>query len=384
MADPSVGDDIAVAGIIANLLALPQSIPQEYQQAQQQRQQLTQMAPGLGLKPEDVNNLAPLPTMQQFPGTQVPVLGSVLRGIGTTGQMLQRVLGTAPAPRPPMQQLMDYAKLRYTGAETEKATAEAEKARRTTADTGKQPWIYQGMTSEEARKTKEKQSEGPNTPFKLWEKDHPGGTFEEWNKTQTEGAVEKATALQRIKNAAITNTTKTMKEAAPHVLHQIARVEKELTQVETGPFASRYQELWTGKVGAEDPAFMHYRTSVALLRQILQRMHAGGRASQGLLAEYEKMLNAGTQSAPNMHAALDEIRDYAEDIQSTPLNAGPAGDAVTPEDTTGRPTGLTPEDTQALQAIHAGPGDRATKVQKMRQYMLDHGIMPNAETSIVK
>lgn len=188
MADPSVGDDIAVAGILANLLALPKSIPQEYQGAQQQRQLLTQMGGtmgGPGLSPAQLDQLAPLPAMHDFPGANVPVLGSVLRGIGTTGQMLQRVLGTAPAPRPPMEQLMDYAKLRYTGAETERAQAEAEKARRTTSDLGKQPWIDQGLTPEEARKRMGSQS---NAEFATWQREHPDSKtpvedFETWKST---------------------------------------------------------------------------------------------------------------------------------------------------------------------------------------------------------
>lgn len=100
----------------SNILALPNTIEQQGVQAQHDRDVLTALGPQLGLTPEAIAALTPQPAIQHFPGMNVPVLGSVLRGVGGVGQLLQTVLGNnAPAPRPPLAELAQLAQIRKAG-----------------------------------------------------------------------------------------------------------------------------------------------------------------------------------------------------------------------------------------------------------------------------
>lgn len=155
-----------------------------------------------------------------------------------------------------------------------------------------------------------------NTEFKLWRKDHPSGTFEDYQAAKASAAAGKQTAVDAAKQQALTNTTKTMVEAAPKVLHLADRVEQDLSKISAGPFASRYQEFMSGRIGAPNPEFTAYRTNVDLLQTLLMRMHVGARGSEGMLAHFANMINAGTQSPENMRAALQQIRLYAEDVEA--------------------------------------------------------------------
>lgn len=92
---------------LANLLALPQSIPQQAQATDAIRSALGQQ----GFTPEQVNAVAPEPGLRDFPGNNVPALGTFLRGLGTVGQVLQGVTGAPSAPRLPLGQFVALQQL---------------------------------------------------------------------------------------------------------------------------------------------------------------------------------------------------------------------------------------------------------------------------------
>src|SRR5437762_1770652 len=83
------------------LLGLPASLPRQQAQAEQMRA----LYAGAGSTPEQLQAAYPdAPFGGSFPGTKVPILGGILRGVGVTGQLLQTILGDAPtAPRPTEQ-----------------------------------------------------------------------------------------------------------------------------------------------------------------------------------------------------------------------------------------------------------------------------------------
>lgn len=87
----------SVAQLASNLLAAPYNANQQAQ-GMQQYQRLLAMALG-----DEAQAKQLIPDQSPFPGADVPVLGSVLNGVGTLGHVVQVALGTAPdAPRPPL------------------------------------------------------------------------------------------------------------------------------------------------------------------------------------------------------------------------------------------------------------------------------------------
>lgn len=148
-------NEAMAAGLVANLLALPRTMNDAAAAADRDRMLLQAAGPSLGLTPEQVAQFTPA-SPGQFPGTNVPVLGSVLRGVGTAGRLLQHVVGTAPAPRPPMEELLQIATLRGNQQYRDETLADAEErlrlSRERAADyrartaagsgIGKAPWIF--------------------------------------------------------------------------------------------------------------------------------------------------------------------------------------------------------------------------------------------------
>lgn len=116
---------------------------------------------------------------------------------------------------------------------------------------------------------------------------------------------------------ALTSTNQTMVQKAPKVQGLVEKVRRDMQDVDTGPFAGRWQELWAGKIGADDPAFTKLRTDAGLLQTALMQMHTGSRGSQQMLKHFHEMLDTGKQSSGNLHAALDSINDYATDIKQS-------------------------------------------------------------------
>lgn len=117
----------------------------------------------------------------------------------------------------------------------------------------------------------------------------------------------------------LTASTKTMVEAAPHVIELAERVEQLVKeqQATLGPAASRWQEYMAGTVGAPNPEFTKLRTDVGLLTTLLMRMHVGARGGEYIMKEFKDLMDSGRQSPENLLSALEEVRKYASDVQNT-------------------------------------------------------------------
>jgi len=117
----------------------------------------------------------------------------------------------------------------------------------------------------------------------------------------------------------LTNATRTMVEAAPKVKGFIKRIEPLIADLEKsgslGPGAGRWNEFWTGRVGADNPQFTRLRTDVGLLTTLLMRMHVGARGGEYIMQHFSDIINSGKQSPNNMRAALEEIGSYADDLE---------------------------------------------------------------------
>ncbi len=127
------------------------------------------------------------------------------------------------------------------------------------------------------------------------------------------------------KEETVTTDIKVMQQSAPAVLGFVKKVKDLLNSPamgKTGPVASRWRELWAGKVGSSDPAFTQLRTNISLLETRLMKMHVGSRGGEYMMKHFQDLLDFGKQSPENMKAALKEIEDYANEVK-TPVIANP-------------------------------------------------------------
>jgi len=113
-----------------------------------------------------------------------------------------------------------------------------------------------------------------------------------------------------------TAPTRQMSETAPHVINLMDKIDKEIDEniKDLGPAAGRWQDYWTGKVGAPNAKFAKMQTDVALAKTLIMRMHLGSRGGQGMYEHFNKMLDLAGSAPENLHAATGAIRDYAADV----------------------------------------------------------------------
>jgi hypothetical protein len=134
----------------------------------------------------------------------------------------------------------------------------------------------------------------------------------------------------------ITETTtpeRRMYEAAPSVIELIQDARNAMQQVSQGPLASRWQELWSGKFGADDPAFRNLSTVIDILSSRFTQMHQGNRPAEATAQRFLNQLGSGHQSAANMTAALGAMERYANRIVAEGRRKGfgtPSGGAPVP------------------------------------------------------
>jgi hypothetical protein len=178
------GSDIAELQLLGNLLALPNTIAARNAQQQQNHAQLQAMAgavpPGQAplMSPEQVNTFAP-PGGGSFPGMGVPVLGSMLKGIGSVGQMMQLVSGGGgqPAPRIPREvyQMLDQAR-KSRGYETVGGDIESGADPKTLgSDVARAGFIPSALKVIGGGK-----AGGGGSEFQQWRTENPGKSVADW------------------------------------------------------------------------------------------------------------------------------------------------------------------------------------------------------------
>jgi hypothetical protein len=113
-----------------------------------------------------------------------------------------------------------------------------------------------------------------------------------------------------------TESIKTMAQTAPKVIGLIDEAEKliNIDKKNLGPMSSRWRNLWAGKVGTEDKAFIQLKSNVDLLTTLLMRMHVGARGGEYIMQHFEKMLGTGKQSPENLLSALEVMKKYSKSV----------------------------------------------------------------------
>jgi hypothetical protein len=154
----------------------------------------------------------------------------------------------------------------------------------------------------------------------------------EWKMNTENGPV--TLTSEQVKNLGLqakeeitTADIKVMQQSAPAVLGFTKKVNDILSSPAmgpTGPAASRWREMWAGKVGASDPEFTKLRTNISLLETRLMKMHVGARGGEYMMKHFQDLLDYGKQSPENMRAAIKEIEDYAKEV-AMPVNKGMGG-----------------------------------------------------------
>lgn len=113
----------------------------------------------------------------------------------------------------------------------------------------------------------------------------------------------------------LTNTMKTMKQQAQSTLPGIERAMDETERVAglLGPVEGRWNDFMTGKVGAGDPTFKHYKDEIGMVQSAVTLAHARGRMSNELFEHFEKMFDAGKLTPENMMQALNVAHEWLSD-----------------------------------------------------------------------
>jgi len=113
-----------------------------------------------------------------------------------------------------------------------------------------------------------------------------------------------------------TNDIKVMQQSVPSVLQLVnqSRVAIDNSIKNLGPLASRWRELWSGKIGAKDPEFRKLMTDINLLQTRLMKMHVGARGGEYIMKHFQEIIDSGKDSPENLKAALSEIETYANEV----------------------------------------------------------------------
>lgn len=103
-----------------------------------------------------------------------------------------------------------------------------------------------------------------------------------------------------------------MKDMAITTLPQIDKLMTQTQQVAgmLGPLAGRWNDFWTGKVGAPNPTFANYMDQMKFLESAITLAHSQGRVSNLIFAQFQQMFAAGYQSPENMMEALKVAKEW--------------------------------------------------------------------------
>ncbi len=109
--------------------------------------------------------------------------------------------------------------------------------------------------------------------------------------------------------------------------------ETQAVQDMLGPALGRWNDFWTGKVGAPNPRFAHYMDEMAFLESAITLAHSQGRVSNLIFEQFKKVFNSGKQAPENMMEALKVAKEwlsgYAEMAPSGIPNTPSGGKGVT-------------------------------------------------------
>jgi len=138
--------------------------------------------------------------------------------------------------------------------------------------------------------------------------------------------------MPKVGASGMSASTRTMLDAAPTVKSFVDKINGEVDQnaENLGPAKSRWREYMAGTVGAADPSFTKLRTNMGLLQTLLMRMHVGARGGEYIMKHFQDLIDSGKQSPENLHAALGQIGEYADELLKEKANAGQPAQTVQP------------------------------------------------------
>lgn len=141
---------------------------------------------------------------------------------------------------------------------------------------------------------------------------------------------ERVATAQANKRFVPTTATRSRGEVAAQTVPAIKdmRAQIEKVRAQLGPMNGRWNDVWTGKVGANNPEFMKLMADSTLLSSAIVNFHVGARGGKYLTEHFQKLLDQGKQDPDNMLAALDAIEPY----MTRAIAAGKGEDADPTED----------------------------------------------------
>lgn len=109
-------------------------------------------------------------------------------------------------------------------------------------------------------------------------------------------------------------------QTAMTIIPQIDRITQETYDAaqQLGPAIGRWNDFWTGKVGAPNPQFANYMADVGYLQSAITIAHSQGRVSNLIFEHFQRMYDAGRQSPENMIEFLKAGKTWMEAYRDAP------------------------------------------------------------------
>jgi len=98
---------------------------------------------------------------------------------------------------------------------------------------------------------------------------------------------------------------------APEVMSRIDALAPKL-----GPIEGRWNEYMQGKIGMNDPDFAALRSDLLMMSSAVALAHAQGRLPENLREEFDRAINAPTQTPANLKATIQTMLPWLQQMQN--------------------------------------------------------------------
>ena len=98
---------------------------------------------------------------------------------------------------------------------------------------------------------------------------------------------------------------------APEVMSRIDALAPKL-----GPIEGRWNDYMQGKIGMDDPDFAALRSDLLMMSSAVALAHAQGRLPENLREEFDRAINAPTQTPANLKATIQTMLPWLQQMQN--------------------------------------------------------------------
>ena len=119
---------------------------------------------------------------------------------------------------------------------------------------------------------------------------------------------------------------------AETVIKEVPRILKNIDSMSTelGPVMGRWNEFMQGNIGMDNPKMAGLRGDLMMLATTVALAHAVGRLPENLRAEFDHAINAPKQTPENLHAVINAVLPWMQDMAEQAHPNGGNARSITP------------------------------------------------------